>query len=207
MANKINNNKAWDVGFHREIGDESNPTFAIVIGGTSNALHLIDPLNAGTDFNVSADATPSLYIHGSAAAVTEYMLLKTDETDAHLNVVGANLDIDVPTGGSVSIQVNNTDEYEFSAANVSFLGNTLGSAGNLTFVSGRTILGTNLVLNSPGTAIRLQATASWAATGTGTVGAVGVLGPAEIGSVSLKTWVKFLDAAGTAVYWMPGYAP
>lgn len=201
------NNKAWKVGFHREIGDESNPTWSVVIGGTSNSLHLIDPLNAGTDFNLSADATPALYIHGSAAAVTEYVKVFTDETDAHINVVGANLDIDVPTGGSASIQVNNVDEYEFSAANASFLGNTLGSLGNATFVSGRTITGTSLIINAPGTAIRLQATTSWASTGTGTVGAVGVLGPAEIGSVSLKSWVKFLDAAGTAVYWLPAYAP
>ena len=201
------NNKAWDIGFRREIGDESNPTYAIVIGGTSNAIHIVDPLNAGTDYNVSADATPTLYIHGSAAAVTEYIQLKTDETDAHLNVVGANLDIDVPTGGSVSIQVNNVDEYEFSAANMSFLGNTLGSVGNMTFVSGRTIVGTSLIINAPGTAIRLQATTSWAAIGTGTIGATTLLGPAEIGSVSLKSWVKFLDAAGTSVYWIQAFAP
>ena len=168
---------------------------------------MVDPLNAGTDFDVSADATPTLYIHGSATAPTEYIQIKTDETDAHFNVVGANLDIDVPTGGSVSIQVNDVDEYEFSAANMSFSGNTLGSVGNVTLVSGRTILGTSLIINAPGTAIRMQATASWAATGTGTVGAVGVLGPAEIGSISLKSWFKLLDAAGTAVYWVPAYAP
>ena len=85
------NDKAYKVGFRREIGDESNPTFSIVIGGTSNALHLIDPLNAGTDFNVSAGTTPTLYIHGSAAAPTEYVKIYTDETDGYVDVTGANL--------------------------------------------------------------------------------------------------------------------
>ena len=199
------NNKSWDIGFRREIGDESNPTYAIVIGGTSNALHIIDPLNAGTDFNVSADATPTLYIHGSATAPTEYIKQWTDETDAHYDVVGANLDIDVPTGGSVSIQVNNTDEYEFSAANMSFLGNTLGSLGNATFVSGRTILGTSLVIDIPGTGVRFSNAASWNAIGTGTV-TTGVIGPAAVGSVSVKEWLIVRAQAGTATYYIPCYA-
>ena len=199
------NNKAWDIGFHREIGDESNPTWSIVVGGTSNALHIVDPLNAGTDFNVSADATPALYIHGSATAPTEYIKQWTDETDAHYDVVGANLDIDVPTGGSVSIQVNNVDEYEFSAANISFLGNTLGSLGNLTFVSGRTIVGTSLVIDASVTGIRFSNAASWAANGTGTV-TVGVIGPAAVGSVSVKEWLVVRAQAGTATYYIPCYA-
>lgn len=197
MGNKLNN-KAYKVGFHREIGDESNPTFSIVIGGTSNALHLIDPLNAGTDFNVSADTTPSLYIHGSAAAVTEYVKIFTDQTDAHVNVVGANLDIDVPTGGSVSLQVNNVDEYEFSAANMSFLGNTLGSLGNMTFVSGRTILGTNLVVAVPGTSIQMSNAASWNATGTNIV-ALGTTGATSLGT-NIQEWFLLRNAAGSERY-------
>ena len=84
------NNKAWDIGFRREIGDESNPTWSIVVGGTSNALHLIDPLNAGTDFALSADTTPTLYIHGSATAPTEYVKIYTDETDGYIDVVGGH---------------------------------------------------------------------------------------------------------------------
>ena len=199
------NNKAYGIGFRREKGDESNPTWAVVLGGTSNALHFVDPLNAGTDYNVSADTTPTLYIHGSANAVTEYIQLKTDQTDAHFNVVGANLDIDVPTGGSVSLQVNNTDEYEFSATNASFLGNTLGSLGNATFVTGQTIAGTALIVNVAGTAIRFSNAASWNSNGTGTV-TIGVIGPAAVGSVSVKEWLMVRPTAGTTTYYIPCFA-
>lgn len=103
------NDKAWDIGFRRELGDESNPTWAIVIGGTSNALHLVDPLNAGTDYNLSASTTPTLYIHGSATAPTEYVQVYTDETDGYFKVTGGNARIE--SAGNIHLEPVATSGY------------------------------------------------------------------------------------------------
>jgi len=93
MGDKVND-KAWDIGFHREMGDESNPTWAIVIGGTSNAIHFCDPLNAGTDWAQSASTVPSIYIHGSTAAPTQYVKIDTNGiygTTMQINAAGTAL--------------------------------------------------------------------------------------------------------------------
>jgi hypothetical protein len=142
------NEKGWLIGFKRMIGDESlGDVGGIAVDNTNKQLHVCDIADVYTDWALSSDSSPAVYIHGSASA-TEYMKINSN-----------------------------------------------------------TISGTAIQINSAGTAIRLASTTSWSATGTGTVGALGVLGPAEIGSISCKTWLKFLDAAGTSIYWVPGFAP
>uniref|UniRef100_A0A6M3J8P3 Uncharacterized protein n=1 Tax=viral metagenome TaxID=1070528 RepID=A0A6M3J8P3_9ZZZZ len=198
------NDKAWDIGFHREIGDESNPTWSIVVGGTSKALHIVDALIAGTDFNVGAGTNTALFVHGDTTPVTKYGKFFTDETDFFFQPVGVNAVISVPSAKDVTFQVNNTNEYIFDSATADFQGNNLGSLGNAVFVTGKSLIGTGLKLDGGGTAISFGA-ASYVASGTGTVAAAGVLGPAEVGSVSVKGWLKLKDAAGTAICYVPYY--
>jgi len=134
MANKLND-KAWDIGFHKEIGDESNPTWSVVVGGTSFALHFVDPLNAGTDFAVSANTEPTLYVHGSSAAPTQYLKL------SYNTISGTALQIE---GVGTAIKLSNASSWIVA-----------GSAGG-TFTSlgpsgmGSTIQDWLMVLNSDG---------------------------------------------------------
>jgi len=98
------------MGFKRLLGDESNPTGGILVDSDSKTLHIVDPADANTDWDVSAAMHPTVAIHGATTPATEYVQIYTDETDAHLNVKGtAGLDIDVPASQKVSVQVNDSD--------------------------------------------------------------------------------------------------
>lgn len=100
-------------GFRLGKGDASNPTLCLVLpeGGlfTSHALHVCEASDANTDWNVSADTHPSVYIHSATTPATEYIKMYSDATDAHINAVGTGLDIDVPTDATIALQVNDTD--------------------------------------------------------------------------------------------------
>jgi hypothetical protein len=77
-------------GFIRLVGDASNPTFGIAVDDASLALHIIDPNDNKTDWALSADSDPSLYIHCSGSnAATDYIEIYHDDTDAHINAAGA----------------------------------------------------------------------------------------------------------------------
>jgi len=102
-------------GFKWTVGDASNPTLALLVDDVSKSLHIAEAADSATDWNVSAATHPSVYIHSATAPATTYMLMFNDGTDAHLNVLSANLDIDVPSAAQVCVQVNNTDEYTFNA--------------------------------------------------------------------------------------------
>jgi len=110
MANKLND-KAWDIGFHREIGDESNPTWSVVIGGTSNALHIIDPLNAGTDWNVSAATAPTVYLHGSATAPTDYMKITSSTITMGASSILYGTTMQINAGGT-AIRLTNAASWQ-----------------------------------------------------------------------------------------------
>ncbi len=183
MGDKVND-KAWDIGFHREMGDESNPTWAIVVGGTSKALHIVDAVIAGTDYNVSAGTNTALFIHGDTTPVTKYGKFFTDETDFFFQPVGVNGVVNVPSSKDFTVQVNSVDEYVFDATNFN--------------IGTNAILGTNLKINAGGTAIQFSNAASWQANGTGTVAAIGPLFPGA--SATCNYWIKVLNVAGSLGY-------
>ena len=131
---------SYDAVIGWQTGDVDN--HSLVIGlGASRALHIAEKADIALDFNVAADTNPSLYIHAATTPITEYVKIWTDETDAHLLVMGtAGLDIEIPTSQTLGIQVNDVDEYTFDATNftvaaannIKFLGDTgiVDSAGN-----------------------------------------------------------------------------
>lgn len=139
----------YDATIGWETGDASN--HSLVIGlGASNALHILEKADIAADLNLAADTNPTLRIHAAVTPITEYVEIFTDETDAHLNVVGtAGLDIDVPTSQKVSIQVNNTDEFNFHATEFE-----VGAANNIQFLGDNGILdsGANELLEFSATA-------------------------------------------------------
>ncbi len=78
-----------DVLLRWSTGDADNHAFAVGLGA-SLAMHICQGADIATDWNVAAAVNPTLYIHGATTPATEYVALSTDETDAHLNAVGAN---------------------------------------------------------------------------------------------------------------------
>jgi len=103
------NEKAWGIGFKRLIGDESlGEAWGIAIENTNKQLHILDIDDSELDWALSADSYPSVYIHGSASA-SEYIKMYTDSTDGHIDVVGANLSLDVAGVPEISITAGNLD--------------------------------------------------------------------------------------------------
>lgn len=54
-------------------GDASNHSFVVALGDTNQALHLTDKGAKATDWNVSADTHPTLYVHSNTTPATDYM--------------------------------------------------------------------------------------------------------------------------------------
>lgn len=129
---------SYDAVIGWETGDASN--HSLVVGlGASNAIHILKKADISADLNLAADTHPTWRVHGGTTPITEYIEVFTDETDAHLNIKGtAGLDIDVPTSEKVSIQVNNTDEFNFHATELE-----MGSGNNLQFLGDNAIVDSN----------------------------------------------------------------
>jgi hypothetical protein len=70
------------------IGDASNHALALALGA-SQALHVTDVAAIGTDWNVSADTNPTLYIHSDTTPATDYLKIGAHSgTAASIEVVG-----------------------------------------------------------------------------------------------------------------------
>ncbi len=83
-------------------GDASNHSTVLALGDSNQALHVTDLDAADTDWNVSADTHPTVYIHSNTTPATDYMTLGAhDGTTAHINVAGGVLALDV-AGTTVS---------------------------------------------------------------------------------------------------------
>ena len=97
-------------GFKILLGDESNPTFGIVVGETSRALHILTADDYNTDWNVAADTHPSVYIHSATTPATDYIKFYHDATNANIDCVGAT---------ALNILIAGTAELELTASSFS----------------------------------------------------------------------------------------
>lgn len=117
-----------DVLLRWSTADADNHAFAVGLGA-SRAIHLCEAADIATDWNVAAASNPTLYVHGATTPATEYVAISTDETDAHLNAVGANW----------SFEIGGTPELTVTASAVNLAANTLqggtASAGDLVLMS------------------------------------------------------------------------
>jgi hypothetical protein len=85
--------------------DADNHALALGLGA-SLAFHICQAADIATDWNVAAAANPTLYIHGAATPATEYVAISTDETDAHLNAVGANWKFEIGGTPELTLAAN-----------------------------------------------------------------------------------------------------
>uniref|UniRef100_A0A6M3LIW0 Uncharacterized protein n=1 Tax=viral metagenome TaxID=1070528 RepID=A0A6M3LIW0_9ZZZZ len=105
------NDKAWDGGFRRAIGDPSlGATLALALDATTRQLHICEIADAGTDWARTASSHPELCIHSATTPATMYLKMYHDATNAYIDAVGAT---------TLQLLVAGTAEISVAAASVS----------------------------------------------------------------------------------------
>jgi hypothetical protein len=83
-------------------GDASNHTLVIGLDNTSQSLHITDFAAVSTDWNVSANTHPTIYIHSNTTPATDYMTIGGHTgTNCTIDAVGTSvmsLDVDGASG-------------------------------------------------------------------------------------------------------------
>ncbi len=127
------NEKAWHVGFKWTIGDEDNPTGAICLDDSSDALHICEIKDARTDWAVSTTSHPTLYVHSASDPATDYVRVYHDGTNGIIDCDG-------------------TTVMSMTATTLDIAGD-LGITGDVTVTGGVTWTGAvDVVLTAPTTA-------------------------------------------------------
>ncbi len=80
---------------------------AVLWLATANmALHIAEAADKATNWGLAAATNPTVYIHGATTPATEYIAISTDETDAHLNAVGANWSFEIGGTAELTLAAN-----------------------------------------------------------------------------------------------------
>lgn len=70
-------------------GDASNHALVLALGDSNQSLHITDKAAVATDWNVSADTHPTVYVHSNTTPATDYMTFGAhDGTTGHINIAG-----------------------------------------------------------------------------------------------------------------------
>ena len=115
-------------------GDASNHAVVLALGDSSQALHITDLGARATDWNVSGNTHPNVYIHSNTTPATDYLRIGDHD--------GTEADIDVVGGTSLALKLAGT---EYASVRVTGL-----AAG--TYVAAATAGTDQLTLKSTGTA-------------------------------------------------------
>ena len=104
-------------------GDADNHSLVLALGDSNQALHVTDVGAIATDWNVSADAHPTLYVHSNTTPATDYISIGGHD--------GTNATIDLVGGTTLKIAFDGSAEIDISATALSPSsdgGNALGTA-------------------------------------------------------------------------------
>ena len=71
-----------DVTSRFSTGDASNPTFVLGLDDTSQQIHITDKAARATDWNLTADTHPTIYIHSNTTPITDYVKIGTHDGTA-----------------------------------------------------------------------------------------------------------------------------
>jgi hypothetical protein len=108
-----------------ETGDASNHTLVMALGDPNQALHVTDKGAIATDWNVSADTHPTIYVHSNTTPATDYLLIGGhDGTVAGIDVVG---------GTTLDLRIAGTDIVRLTATALTLVAGTtaiVGASGN-----------------------------------------------------------------------------
>jgi len=124
-------------GFKWVVGDESNPTLALLVDNVSRALHIAEATDAQTDWAVSADTNPSVYIHSATNPATEYIKMYHDTTDANIDCVGATA-LNILIAGTAELELTSS-AFSPGVTNSNALGTTALMWSDLFLASGGVI--------------------------------------------------------------------
>lgn len=114
--------------------DASNETLVLALGNSNQALHITDIGANASDWNLSANTHPNVYIHSNTTPITDYLRIGDhDGTEADLDLVG---------GTSLALKIGGT-EY----ASLRTTGLSIG-----TYVAPATAGTDHLTIKSTGTA-------------------------------------------------------
>ena len=73
-------------GFKWTVGNEDVPALALVVDQISRQLHICEPKDVGTDWNVANDSHPSVYIHSATTPETNYIKMYHDSSNGIIEV-------------------------------------------------------------------------------------------------------------------------
>jgi len=131
-------------------GDVSNHALVIGLGDSNQGLHITDKAAVATDWNVSADTHPTVYIHSNTTPATDYLRLGGhDGTTADVDVVGGTTlrlmiagavqatvtaaILNLPSGNTY--QINATDVLSATSLGSGVTASSLTSLGDKVFIN------------------------------------------------------------------------
>jgi len=106
-------------------GDASNHSTVVGLGDSNQSLHITDKAARATDWNISADTHPTVYVHSNTTPSTDYLKI-----GAHTGTVA---EVDVVGGTTLYVKAAGNEIADFvqtaSAVNgLKFLSNSTGAA-------------------------------------------------------------------------------
>lgn len=122
---------AQDAELRWSTGDSDNHAFVVGVGASNAAMHIANIGDIATDWNVSAEADPQLFIHCNTNPATEYLRIgNLDATNAEIDLVG---------GTTIKFQIDGTDEMTLTASAIDMKDNTvdLGDAKGTRYGAGQ----------------------------------------------------------------------
>ena len=118
-----------DVELRWSLADTSNHAFVIGLGPLNAAMHIANKGDIATDWAVSAEADPQLFIHCNTNPATEYLRIgNLDATNAEIDLVG---------GTTIKFQIDGTDEMTLTASAIDFKDNNLSNVGTVALDGGQ----------------------------------------------------------------------
>ncbi len=93
----------YDAVIGWETGDADNHSLVVGLADANQAIHFADKSAIGTDWDVSADSHPSVYIHSDTTPAADYLKMYHDGTNAIFKVAGGTIYIETtPTNPAQS---------------------------------------------------------------------------------------------------------
>lgn len=113
-------------GFRLGYGDSSNsPVAEFIVGSSARAMHIAEAADADTDWNVSANTHPTVYIHSATCPATNHMSMSHDGTNGTILMTGGNYVIDTDSTNQIIFSLGGAQSFNFhDVSGVSFVAAT-----------------------------------------------------------------------------------
>jgi len=128
--------------------DASNNALVLALGDTNQSLHITDVEAKSTDWDVSAETNPTLYIHSNTTPATDYLAIgRHDGTTGYIDMVGGTtlaMQISGSTVASITSTSVTVNGSLTSSASIRGVGYSTGAGGTITQQTGKS---TGVTLN------------------------------------------------------------